>query len=240
MQLSRSFKALRAWMALKTEGVDRYGEQIEQNIQQARYLSERVDANPHLERLAPTPLNIVNFRFHHAELTQEKLDDLNAEILQQPARKWRCGTVVDAATGRAKYSRRDLQPSQSPTRLRRPSGCGRRDRNPVSAPQLALGGFERQLDHKRRTLRILGVEFEPTAMSLGNQARKIKPQPAAAGVSRPRRIAAKERLANRVGLIGRYSRTVVGDRDYPRLVALLDFDGDRAIIGIAIAQRVTH
>ena len=83
VQLSRSFKALRAWMALKTEGADRYGEQIEQNIQQAHYLSERVDAEPLLERLAPTPLNIVNFRFRHDTLSAEALDDLNAEILQQ-------------------------------------------------------------------------------------------------------------------------------------------------------------
>lgn len=83
VQLSRSFKALRAWMALKTEGTDRFGEQIEQNIRQARYLSGRVDAEPLLERLAPTPLNIVNFRFLSDALDAAALDDLNAEILQR-------------------------------------------------------------------------------------------------------------------------------------------------------------
>lgn len=83
VQLSRSFKALRAWMALMTEGTDRYGEQIEQNIRQARYLSDRVDAEPHLQRLAPTPLNIVNFRFVDDRIPAEALDDLNADILQQ-------------------------------------------------------------------------------------------------------------------------------------------------------------
>ena len=83
VQLSRSFKALRAWMALKTEGADRYGEQIEQNIRQASYLSDRVDAEPRLQRLAPTPLNIVNFRYRPDGLAAERLDDLNAEVLQQ-------------------------------------------------------------------------------------------------------------------------------------------------------------
>ena len=83
VQLSRSFKALRAWMALKTEGTDRYGEQIEQNVRQAQYLSELVDSNPSLERLAPTAMNIVNYRFIDPRCPNAELDDLNAEILMQ-------------------------------------------------------------------------------------------------------------------------------------------------------------
>jgi glutamate/tyrosine decarboxylase-like PLP-dependent enzyme len=83
VQLSRSFKALRAWMALKTEGVDRYGEQIEQNIQQARYLSAQVEAHAQLELLAPTAMNIVNFRYVTANKTDAELDALNLEILLQ-------------------------------------------------------------------------------------------------------------------------------------------------------------
>ncbi|MEM7502170.1 MAG: pyridoxal-dependent decarboxylase [Pseudomonadota bacterium] len=83
VQLSRSFRALRAWMALKVEGSARYGRQIEQNIRQARYLSDLVDRSAHLERLAPTPLNIVNFRFADARADASRLDDLNAEILMQ-------------------------------------------------------------------------------------------------------------------------------------------------------------
>ncbi len=81
VQLSRSFKALRAWTALKTEGTNRYGEQIEQNIQQAAYLTQLVLDRDELELLAPTAMNIVNFRYLDASLDSEKLDDLNAEIL---------------------------------------------------------------------------------------------------------------------------------------------------------------
>ena len=83
VQLSRSFKALRAWMAFKTEGSDRYGEQIEQNVRQARFLSELVDAHPALERLAPTAMNIVNYRFTDPSCPAAELNDLNAEILMQ-------------------------------------------------------------------------------------------------------------------------------------------------------------
>lgn len=83
VQLSRSFKALRAWMALKTEGVARYGQQIEQNIQQARYLTSLVESEPELQLLAPTSMNIVNFRYIARGINDRQLDDLNAEILMR-------------------------------------------------------------------------------------------------------------------------------------------------------------
>lgn len=81
VQLSRSFKALRAWLALKSEGRRRYAEQIEQNVRQARYLAALVEADARLELTAPAPLNIVNFRFVGAAVEGQRLDDLNAEIL---------------------------------------------------------------------------------------------------------------------------------------------------------------
>lgn len=81
VQLSRSFKALRAWMGLKSEGVQRYAQQIEQNIRQAQYLTELVTQHPELELLAPTALNIVNFRYIASGLDTEAVNELNAEIL---------------------------------------------------------------------------------------------------------------------------------------------------------------
>lgn len=83
VQLSRSFKALRAWTALKTEGAARYGEQISQNVDQANYLTELVRNDTRLELLAPTALNIVNFRYVSEDVDGEQLDDLNAEILMR-------------------------------------------------------------------------------------------------------------------------------------------------------------
>ena len=83
VQLSRSFKALRAWMGLKTEGAARYGEQIEQNIQQARYLTMLIEKEPDLELLAPTAMNIVNFRFIADGCDDDQLSDMNAEILMR-------------------------------------------------------------------------------------------------------------------------------------------------------------
>ena len=44
VQLSRGFRALKAWMSLKEHGVQNYGRLIEQNVDQARYLAGLVDA----------------------------------------------------------------------------------------------------------------------------------------------------------------------------------------------------
>ncbi|MDG1865965.1 MAG: pyridoxal-dependent decarboxylase [Woeseiaceae bacterium] len=83
VQLSRSFKALRAWMALKIEGTDKYSELIEQNIDQAKYLTKLVNKNNSLELLSPTSLNIVNFRFKNPKLDDAQLNEINSEILMK-------------------------------------------------------------------------------------------------------------------------------------------------------------
>jgi aromatic-L-amino-acid decarboxylase len=63
VQLSRGFRALKVWMSLKSHGADAWGRLVEQNVAQARYLRDRIAAEPRLELLAPVPLNVVCFRF---------------------------------------------------------------------------------------------------------------------------------------------------------------------------------
>ena len=62
-ELSRGAKAIKVWMSLREHGLDAYGRQAVQNIEQARALAAMVDAAPRLERRAPVPLNIVCFRY---------------------------------------------------------------------------------------------------------------------------------------------------------------------------------
>ena len=81
VQLSRGFRALKVWMALKTHGTDLIGRLIAQNVAQARYLAELVDQHPQLERLAPAPLNIVCFRFDAPLQDEAAMNALNQEIL---------------------------------------------------------------------------------------------------------------------------------------------------------------
>lgn len=81
LELTRSFKALKAWMSLKAHGIEKFTRLIAQNIQQARYLAELINAHPRLELLAPVPLNIVCFRFRAEDFGDGALDRLNHEIL---------------------------------------------------------------------------------------------------------------------------------------------------------------
>jgi len=81
VQLSRSFRALKAWMSLKEHGVEKYGRLIQQNVEQARYLTDLVDTSPELEILAPVPLNTVCFRFRADLLDEPSLNRLNEELM---------------------------------------------------------------------------------------------------------------------------------------------------------------
>jgi aromatic-L-amino-acid/L-tryptophan decarboxylase len=81
VDLTRNFKALKVWMSLRSHGVRRYARLIEQNVAHVRYLAALVDADPALELLAPVALNVACFRYAPQGVREERLDDLNREIL---------------------------------------------------------------------------------------------------------------------------------------------------------------
>jgi glutamate/tyrosine decarboxylase-like PLP-dependent enzyme len=81
VELSRGFRALKAWMALKEHGAPRIGRIVRRNVEQARALGERVKADPSLELLAPVTLNIVCFRYKGSLTNESALDELNRELL---------------------------------------------------------------------------------------------------------------------------------------------------------------
>ena len=81
LQLSRGFRALKVWMSLKTHGAEAWGRLVEQNVAQARHLRRRIEAEPALELLAPSPLNIVCFRYVGDGRGDGALDAVNEEIL---------------------------------------------------------------------------------------------------------------------------------------------------------------
>ena len=68
-------------MMIKEQGVHKYGRMMEQNVAQVRYLTERIDREPELERIAPVQLNIVCFRYNPGGMDEESLNALNKELL---------------------------------------------------------------------------------------------------------------------------------------------------------------
>lgn len=95
VQLSRGFRALKVWMSFKAHGARAFTALIEQNVAQARYLAELVDAHPRLERLAPAPLNIVCFRYVSPGWSAAELNARNQEIL---LRLQESGVAVPSST----------------------------------------------------------------------------------------------------------------------------------------------
>jgi aromatic-L-amino-acid decarboxylase len=81
LELSRSARALKAWFSLKEHGLRKFQTLVEQNVAQAKYLAEMVEADRRLELLAPVPLNVVCFRFRGGLVNETKLTALNQEIL---------------------------------------------------------------------------------------------------------------------------------------------------------------
>src|SRR6185369_3474109 len=81
LELTRSFRALKVWMSLKTHGVNAFSRLIEQNVSQARYCADLIESHPDLELIAPAPLNIVCFRFAPKGAPREALNSVNQEIL---------------------------------------------------------------------------------------------------------------------------------------------------------------
>jgi aromatic-L-amino-acid decarboxylase len=60
--LGRRFRALKLWFHLLDEGVDGMRARIRRDVENARWLSDRIDETPGWERLAPVPLQTVTFR----------------------------------------------------------------------------------------------------------------------------------------------------------------------------------
>ncbi|HUH86275.1 MAG TPA: pyridoxal-dependent decarboxylase [Stellaceae bacterium] len=81
LQTSRAYRALKIWMSLKEHGVEKFGRLIDQNIAQARYLTELIKGEALLELVAPTNINIVCFRYRLAGADRAALKLINVEVM---------------------------------------------------------------------------------------------------------------------------------------------------------------
>jgi glutamate/tyrosine decarboxylase-like PLP-dependent enzyme len=68
-------------MALKEHGVEKFGRLIDQDIAHAHCLSAMIEAEPQLELVAPTNINIVCFRHKLGGTDAAALKAFNSEIM---------------------------------------------------------------------------------------------------------------------------------------------------------------
>jgi glutamate/tyrosine decarboxylase-like PLP-dependent enzyme len=85
LQLSRSFRALKVWMSIKSFGVGAFRAAIQGSIDLAREAGRYVSSSAELELLSPVSLGVVCYRFNpdgHG-LDAAGLEALNAEIQER-------------------------------------------------------------------------------------------------------------------------------------------------------------
>jgi len=79
--LSRGFRALKAWFTIQVHGAEKLGQVIAGTCALAQAMKQRIEASQELELLAPVALNIVCFRYRGpAGMDVAEVDRLNAEL----------------------------------------------------------------------------------------------------------------------------------------------------------------
>jgi len=95
-EMSRRFRGLAAWCALRAAGREGYRALVERSLANAAAFAEWVAGEPGIELAAPAPLNIVCFRYALPGATPEAADTANRSavaVLQAGGRVFVSGTV---------------------------------------------------------------------------------------------------------------------------------------------------
>ena len=76
-EMSRRFRALAIWCALRADGREGYRAMIERCIDNAATFAAWVEATPGLELMNSAPINMVSFRLAPAGMAEPERDTLN-------------------------------------------------------------------------------------------------------------------------------------------------------------------
>jgi len=83
-QLGRRFRAIKLWFVFRYFGTDGIAARIREHVRLAQDFASWVDANPRLERLAPSPFSVICFRCRPPGMEDEAaLEHLNSNILER-------------------------------------------------------------------------------------------------------------------------------------------------------------
>jgi glutamate/tyrosine decarboxylase-like PLP-dependent enzyme len=129
-EMSRRFRGLAAWSALRAYGRNGYREMVERCVDNAASFAAWVDGAEGLELMAPAPLNIVCFRYTPDGLDDVATDEFNRAAIvaiQSDGRAFVTGTVwngraaIRAAFDNWATTQRDVDILQDAIRDQRPS-----------------------------------------------------------------------------------------------------------------------
>jgi aromatic-L-amino-acid decarboxylase len=79
--LGRRFRALKLWFVMRYFGRNGLTACLREHIRLAQWLADQVDAHLDFERMAPAPFSLVCFRYHPANTSRERLNEMNQRLL---------------------------------------------------------------------------------------------------------------------------------------------------------------
>jgi len=83
IQLGRRFRALKLWFVIRNFGVEELKTRIRNHINWVQKLAREVESNENIEIMRPVSLNMICFRYHPAEITDEdRINKLNEKLLE--------------------------------------------------------------------------------------------------------------------------------------------------------------
>ncbi len=84
VQLGRRFRALKLWWVLRAFGLEGIRARLRHHMAMAQSFAGWIDRHPLLERLAPVPFSVVNFRASGPpSFSGQQVDELNLELLKR-------------------------------------------------------------------------------------------------------------------------------------------------------------
>jgi len=117
IQLGRRFRALKLWFVLRYFGQEGVRQALRYHIELAQQFAALVDADPDWERMAPVHFSLVCFRARPRGVPEDRLDDLNAALLEDinasgqaflSQTKLRGNLTIRLAIGHLRTSSQDL------------------------------------------------------------------------------------------------------------------------------------
>jgi aromatic-L-amino-acid decarboxylase len=82
-ELSRGFRGLRVWLPFKMHGIEPFRENLDEKLDLIQWVTRELFEIPGIEVLASPQLTVVAFRLVRPGLSEERLNDLNRQLLQQ-------------------------------------------------------------------------------------------------------------------------------------------------------------
>ncbi len=81
--LGRRFTALKLWFVIRNYGVSGLQAMVRRHVELAHMFKAELDEAPDFETMAPSPVNLVTFRYRPSGASEEELDALNETLLER-------------------------------------------------------------------------------------------------------------------------------------------------------------